>query len=75
MADTWKAAKEEAAQQGHSFICHDLERGTYTACRREDDCGHFERGRFIQHRAVCIKADLTPDEMAAKETAYLAEHP
>jgi hypothetical protein len=75
MADSWKSAKEEAVQKGYPFVCHDLERGTYNACRRENDCGHFSVGRFVPHRAVCMKADLTPEEMAAKETAHLAEHP
>lgn len=75
MADSWKSAKEAAARATQPFVYHDLERGTFGACRREDDCGHFTCGRFVAHRAVCMKADLTPDEMAAKEAAYLAEHP
>jgi hypothetical protein len=75
MAESWKSAKEEAARTASSFVYHDLDRGTYGACRREDDCGHFTRGRFVPHRAICMKADLTPDEMAAKEAAFLAEHP
>jgi hypothetical protein len=75
MADSWKSAKEEAAQKAYPFVCHDLERGEYVACRREDDCGHFTVGRFVPHRAVCVKADLTPGEMEARETAYLVEHP
>jgi len=75
MADSWKSAKEEAAQKAYAFVCHDLERGTYDACKREDDCGHFSVGRWVPHRAVCMKAELGPEEMAAKEAAYLAEHP
>ncbi len=75
MADSWKSAKEEAVQRAYPFVCHDLERGTYGACRREDDCGHFTVGRWVAHRAVCAKAELTPEEMAAKEAAYVAEHP
>ena len=75
MADSWKSAKEEAAQKGRPFVCHDLERGTYGAARREDDCGHFSVGRWVPHRAICMKADLAPGEMEAKEAGYLAEHP
>jgi hypothetical protein len=75
MADSWKSAKEEAVKASYPLVYHDLEQGTYGACRREDDCGHFTCGRFTAHRAVCMKADLTPEEMAAKEAAYLAEHP
>lgn len=75
MADSWKSAKEAAARATQPFVYHDLERGTFGACRREDDCGHFTCGRFVAHRVVCMKAALTPEEMAAKEAAYLAEHP
>ncbi len=75
MADSWKAAKEEAERAGRPFVFHDLEQKTYGACRREDDCGHFSCGRFVAHRAVCMKADATPQEMEAKEAAYIAEHP
>lgn len=75
MADSWKSAKEEAQRDGYSLVYHDLERGEYGACRREDDCGHFSCGRFVNHRAICMKAEGTPEEMARKEAAYLAEHP
>lgn len=75
MADSWKSAKEEAGRNGWGFVCHDLERGTYEAERRQDDCGHFVCGRFVPHRAICMSADLSSEEMAAKEAAYLAEHP
>ncbi len=75
MADSWKSAKEEAERAGHPLVYHDLEQDTYGACRREDDCGHFTCGRFVPHRAICMKAELAPGEMAEKEAAYLAEHP
>ena len=75
MADSWKSAKEAAAKASYPLVYHDLERGTYGACKREDDCGHFTVGRWVAHRAVCAKAELTPEEMAAKEAAYLAKHP
>lgn len=75
MADSWTSAKEEAERTGHPLVYHDLEQGSYGACRREDDCGHFTCGRFLAHRAICMKAEHTPGEMAAKEAAFLAEHP
>ncbi len=75
MADSWKSAKEEAERTGHPLVYHDLEQGSYGACRREDDCGHFACGRFVPHRAICMKAEHAPEEMAAKEAAFLAEHP
>ena len=75
MADSWKSAKEDAGRAGHPLVYHDLEQGTYGSCRREDDCGHFACGRFVPHLAICMKAELAPEEMAAKETAFLAEHP
>lgn len=75
MADSWKSAKEEAAQKAYPFVCHDLERGTFGAAKREDDCGHFSTGRWVPHRAICVKAELGAEEMEAEEAAYLAEHP
>lgn len=75
MADSWKSAKEEAAKDSSPLVYHDLERGTYGACRREDDCGHFTCGQFVAHKAICMKADQSPEEMTEKETAFLATHP
>ena len=75
MADSWTSAKEEAERAGYPLVYHDLEEESYGACRREDDCGHFTCGRFVSHRSICMKSELTPAEMTAKEAAFLAEHP
>lgn len=75
MADSWIAAREEAQQRGLPLVYHDLEKKTFGACRQEDDCGHFSRGCFVPHRAICMRAETDPGEMAEKEAAYLREHP
>ncbi|KAF5046997.1 hypothetical protein DSECCO2_465020 [anaerobic digester metagenome] len=75
MADSWTEASEEARRGGFPLVFHDLDRKIYGACRREDDCGHFSRGCFVSHRAICMRAETDPVEMAEKEATFLKEHP
>ncbi len=75
MAGSWKEAKECAAREGHPIVYHDCDAKSFGACRQDDRQGSFKEGVFVEHRCICMPANLTAEELEQKEKAFLSENP
>lgn len=75
MARDWREAREDAEKKGCTLVYHDLDTGAFGACGPEERQGHFEKGRFVEHRCICMPARFWPGELEAKEQRFLDEHP
>ncbi|HDR73602.1 MAG TPA: hypothetical protein ENN85_06795 [Methanoculleus sp.] len=75
MAQSWKEAKSEAEKAQCKQVYHDFDRGSYGACRPEQRQGHFARGRFVEHRCICMPAHFSEEELIEKEKTFLEENP
>lgn len=75
MAENWELARQECAANGHAMMYHDYDTNTFGTCSKGGEPGHFEKGRFIEHRCICMPATMDPSEAEVKEKAFLAENP
>jgi hypothetical protein len=75
MAGSWKEAQEIARKERKEQVFHDFDTGVYGSCMRTDRPGHFSCGRHIEHRCICMPADLSIDELERKERKFLEENP
>jgi hypothetical protein len=75
MAGSWKEAKECAAREGHPIVFHDCDAQCFGACRQNDRQGSFKGGVFVEHRCICMPANLSEEELTRKEKAFLNENP
>ncbi|MCC7565697.1 MAG: antibiotic biosynthesis monooxygenase [Methanomicrobiaceae archaeon] len=71
MAGSWSEAKEIARRTGMATVYHDLDADEYGACAPGQKQGHFAVGKFVEHRSVCLPADLSEAELIAKEREAL----
>ncbi|TAJ45435.1 hypothetical protein [Methanofollis fontis] len=75
MAESWKKAKAEAESRGLQHVYHDIDAGTYGACRADERQGAFSCGVFTEHRCIHMPASLSAEEMEEKERVFLRENP
>ena len=75
MAGSWKEARECAVSEGLPQVYHDHDAKAYGACRPGEQQGTFKEGIFIEHRCVCMPANLSCEELETKERKFLSENP
>jgi len=75
MAKSWKEAQECAAREGLPQVFHDCDAEVYGACRPGEKQGSFSKGTFIEHRCICMPANLSPEELEAKERKFHLDNP
>ncbi len=75
MAKSWKEAQECAAREGLPQVFHDCDAEVYGACRPGEKQGSFSKGTFIEHRCICMPANLSPEELEAKERKFHMDNP
>jgi hypothetical protein len=75
MVKNWHEAKESAEKKECELVFHDWDTGEFGACRPGERQGHFDGGRFVEHRCICMPARLDSKELAAKEKIFLEENP
>jgi hypothetical protein len=75
MAGSWKEAKECAERDRLPQVFHDCDNETYGACRQGEQQGCFKGGIFIEHRCICMPANLSEEELTEKEKKFLSENP
>jgi hypothetical protein len=74
-AKSWKEAKTVAEQEGEELVFHNFDTGEYGACSRSKAFGCFEKGKFVEHRCICIPAKFSAEELEEKEKKFLEENP
>jgi hypothetical protein len=75
MAGSWKEAKECAAHEKLPQVFHDCDEDLYGACGAGERQGRFKGGVFLEHRAICMPASMSADELEEKEKKFLRENP
>ena len=75
MAKSWKEAKECAARDGLPQVFHDCDAEVFGACRPGEKQGSFSKGTFVEHRCICMQANLSPEELEVKEKEFHLENP
>jgi hypothetical protein len=75
MAESWQEARENAQKEGKEMVFHDYDAGSYGVCSKTDRPGHFSCGNYVEHRCICMPADLKPEELEQKEKKFLNENP
>jgi hypothetical protein len=75
MAKSWKEAKERAAREGLPQVFHDCDAEVYGACRPGENQGSFIKGVFVEHRCICMPANLSPEELETKERKFHLDNP
>jgi len=75
MATSWKEAKECAAREGLPHVYHDCDADVYGACRQDERQGSFRNGVFVEHRCICMPANINAEELEAKEKKFLRDNP
>ena len=75
MAESWKEAKECAEREGLTIVYHDCDAKRYGACSPGARQGSFKGGVFIEHRCICMPAQLSDEELSQKEKKFLSENP
>ena len=75
MAISWREAKDCAAHEGLAHVYHDCDADVYGACRPGETQGTFKNGVFMEHRCICMPADLMPEELEEKEKKFLRDNP
>lgn len=75
MAASWSEAKECAVQENLPRVYHDCDTNTFGACREGESQGSFKGGVFIEHRCICMPADLSAEELEEKERTFQSENP
>ena len=75
MAESWKEAKDYAKKEALPQVYHDCDSNFYGACNAGERQGTFKVGVFIEHRCLCMPANLSPEELEAKEKKFRSENP
>jgi len=75
MATSWKEAKECAAREGLPHVYHDCDADVYGACRQDERQGSFRNGVFVEHRCICMPANINAEELEEKEKKFLRDNP
>lgn len=75
MAVSWQEAKENAAKKGFPMVFHDCDEEIYGACLQGEQQGRFKGGVFYEHRCICMPANLSVEELEAKERKFREENP
>ena len=75
MAGSWKEARECAVREGLPQVYHDCDDQIFGACGQGEQQGTFKGGIFIEHRCICMPANLSAEELDAKERKFLEENP
>jgi len=75
MAGSWREAKECAARDGLPQVFHDCDENAYGACGAGERQGVFRDGVFIEHRCLCMPAQLSCEELEDKERKFRQENP
>lgn len=75
MAGSWQEARKIAQKEGKEMVFHDYDAGSYGVCVKSDRPGHFSCGRYVEHRCICMPAELNPEELEQKEKKFLEENP
>jgi len=75
MAGSWKEAKESAERESLPLVYHDCDDKIFGACRHGEQQGSFRGGAFVEHRCICMPANLSAEELEAKERKFLEENP
>jgi hypothetical protein len=75
MAGSWKEAKECSVREGLPQVYHDCDDKFYGACRHGELQGIFKSGVFIEHRCICMPAQMSAEKLEAKEKKFFEENP
>ena len=75
MAISWRKAKEYAARDGLPQVYHDCDADVYGACRQGERQGSFRNGVFVEHRCICMPANMIAEELEEKEKKFLRDNP
>ncbi len=74
-AGSWQEAVEIARKEGKEQVYHDFDTNNFGICTPGEHPGHFSCGKLVEHRCICMPANLSPEELAKKEKVFLDENP